>query len=324
MKNDNTLVSIIIPSYNVGKYLSDACNSVLIQTYSYWEAIIVDDGSKDNTAVVAKSYCEKDKRFRYIFQENKGLSATRKKGIDAANGKFIQLLDADDALLPERLEMMVKSTLNVEENIILYSDFWIGLNDSVTGERIQGQRPISINKDILFDEMYVGFGNMFLFIPACPLFRKTVFDNIDYDESLRSAEDWDLYLNFCNAGYKFRAIKENLIIYRHNPVGLSVDFDKMFYYSSLVTLKWKERYKLSKYYYIKRIASSLVYYGIKSLKVKKKIHIQQISKRFSFFEKVLFIVFFAVSVIKSLFDIFSLLIKKRVLKPLGMLRKLAS
>ena len=65
-----TLVSIIMPSYNQGPYLSEALDSVLAQTYSNWECIIVDDGSKDNTEEIAKSYCAKDSRIQYVYQEN--------------------------------------------------------------------------------------------------------------------------------------------------------------------------------------------------------------------------------------------------------------
>jgi len=284
----NPVITIIIPSYNVEQYLTDACESVLGQTYIYWEALIIDDGSSDNTAIIANSFCNKDQRFKYIHQENKGLSFARKTGIDAAKGEFIQFLDADDTLLPKRLEIMLDAVKAVEENIILYSDYIIGIDNSVTGRVTQSDIPIKLDNDITFNEMYVGFGNAFGFNPACILFRKSVFQYIKYDETLRSAEDWDLYLSFCSSGFKFRNISQVLVIYRHNPSGLSSNRDKMFYYSSIVTLKWKDEYKLSKYYYIRRITSSLISYRGSSLKHRNKINYKQIYTELSGKEKALF------------------------------------
>ena len=75
------LISIIMPSYNQGLYLSEALESVLAQTYTNWECIIVDDGSKDNTPEVSKAYCAKDSRIQYIYQDNCGVSAARNIGL---------------------------------------------------------------------------------------------------------------------------------------------------------------------------------------------------------------------------------------------------
>jgi len=257
MNKSNPLVSIIIPSYNVERYLSDACDSVLAQTYSNWEAIIVDDGSsKDNTAKVAESYCEKDSRFIYIYQENKGLSGARKTGIDAAKGEFIQFLDADDALMPERLQEMVNASSKVEDNIILYSDFWIGLNDSVKGGVVNHTRLFSYGKDVNFYDMYTAWRESFLFVPACPFFPKSLFDKIVYDETLRSVEDWDLYLSILTQGFLFRPIYTKNIVYRDNPNGLSQNKNYIYTQLFLVLNKWRKNSKLvSKDLYTKSIAN---------------------------------------------------------------------
>ena len=91
-------VSVIIPCYNHAHYLCRAVQSVLAQTYADWEAIIVDDGSTDNTREVATRFS--DPRVRYIYQENRGLSAARNTGISAAQGSYLAFLDADDELEP--------------------------------------------------------------------------------------------------------------------------------------------------------------------------------------------------------------------------------
>ena len=83
------LVSVIIPCYNQGCYLSEALDSVMRQTYPNWECIIINDGSKDQTDAVAKEYCQKDSRIRYISQENSGVIAARNRAVSESSGEFI-------------------------------------------------------------------------------------------------------------------------------------------------------------------------------------------------------------------------------------------
>ena len=99
--SEKPLVSVITPAYNAGAYLSDTIKSVLAQTYSNFEHIIIDDGSTDNTAEVARAFS--DPRVKYFHQKNSGQSAARNAGIAAAKGEYIALLDADDFFLPEKL-----------------------------------------------------------------------------------------------------------------------------------------------------------------------------------------------------------------------------
>ena len=93
-----TLFSIIIPCYNQAHFLPDCLESLVNPSFSNWEAIVVNDGSTDNTNEVAKSYCLKDNRIRIIQKENGGLSSARNKGIENANGSRLIFLDSDDFL----------------------------------------------------------------------------------------------------------------------------------------------------------------------------------------------------------------------------------
>lgn len=99
-------VSIITPCYNSQRYIGETIESVLAQTYSNWEMIIVDDGSTDHSAEVVKSYC-KDGRIQYISQENEGSSSARNHAIRCAKGQYIALLDADDIWMPNFLEKQI-------------------------------------------------------------------------------------------------------------------------------------------------------------------------------------------------------------------------
>src|SRR5690554_879710 len=98
------LVSVIIPCYNHGEYLSEAIESVLNQTYTPIEVIVIDDGSSDDTEKVAKRYPS----VRYFFQENKGLSSARNLGITNSTGELLVFLDADDLLLHYAIDYNVK------------------------------------------------------------------------------------------------------------------------------------------------------------------------------------------------------------------------
>ena len=101
----NNKISIIVPCYNQAQYLDECLQSVLEQTYENWECIIVNDGSPDDTEVVAKKWLEKDNRFQYLYKKNGGLSSARNAGIKQAKGVYIQLLDSDDLLQKDKLKI---------------------------------------------------------------------------------------------------------------------------------------------------------------------------------------------------------------------------
>src|SRR5215217_8140206 len=102
--SDAALVSVIIPCFNQAHFLVEAIESVLAQSYSHFEIVVVDDGSTDNTCDVASYY----ERVRCIRQNNQGLAAARNSGIRESKGSYLVFLDADDRLLPEALEAGVK------------------------------------------------------------------------------------------------------------------------------------------------------------------------------------------------------------------------
>ncbi len=102
------LVSIIVPCYNQAQYLSEAISSVINQTYTNWECIIVNDGSPDNTKEVSSEWLSKDKRIKYIEIDNKGVSFARNIGIELALGNFILPLDADDRISTDYVALALK------------------------------------------------------------------------------------------------------------------------------------------------------------------------------------------------------------------------
>ena len=103
-------VSVIVPAFNVEKYLGRALDSLLAQTYQNWEAIIVDDGSTDETSYIAKQYCQRDSRFRFVQQENQGQAIARNNALGIACGDYVMYLDPDDMLHPQAMEICVKAS----------------------------------------------------------------------------------------------------------------------------------------------------------------------------------------------------------------------
>ena len=118
----NGLVSIITPCYNGAKYISQTIDSVLAQTYTDWEMIIVDDGSKDNSAEIVRGYMETEPRIIFLQQPNAGSAAARNNGIRSASGQYIALLDADDLWEPEFLTEQIRF-MQEKNAVCVYSSY---------------------------------------------------------------------------------------------------------------------------------------------------------------------------------------------------------
>lgn len=118
-KNEDILVSIIIPVYNVAPFLIESLNSVINQTYKNLEIIIVNDGSSDGSEIICSQYEKKDKRIRLINQENKGLSAARNVGLDIMTGEYVAFLDSDDTYHKNFIETMVSLMYHSNADVVI-------------------------------------------------------------------------------------------------------------------------------------------------------------------------------------------------------------
>ncbi len=111
------LISVVIPAYNVGKYIDKCIDTVLTQTYSNIEIILVDDGATDDTAEICDNYAKKDNRVKVIHKKNGGLSDARNAGIDAAKGKYITFIDSDDYIADDYVEFLYKLLIGKDADI---------------------------------------------------------------------------------------------------------------------------------------------------------------------------------------------------------------
>lgn len=113
----NGLISVIVPVYNVEKYLARCVDSIIAQTYSNLEIILVDDGATDRSGLICDEYAQKDSRIRVIHKENGGLSDARNAGIEASNGQYLCFIDSDDFVDAEILEILYRLILDNEADI---------------------------------------------------------------------------------------------------------------------------------------------------------------------------------------------------------------
>lgn len=212
------LVSVIIPAYNQSQYLGKAIESVLAQTYTHLETIIVDDGSTDDTATVSRHYTS-DKRVRYIFQENAGLSAARNTGIRHARGKYLTFLDSDDLFLPHKLDILVKR-LKREPHLGLTAGQAQPINEDgqPIGSLFDEPLPEDERRLLLGNPLHVG----------SVLLRRSWQEEVGlFDESLRSYEDWDMWLRLALAGCPMDFVHTPVSLYRFHRAQMTRDGSQM-------------------------------------------------------------------------------------------------
>lgn len=150
----NNLVSIIMPSYNTGRFISETIESVLVQTYSNWELIIVDDCSTDNTDEVVKNYLSDD-RIHYIKNEiNSGAAVSRNRALREANGKWIAFLDSDDLWEPDKLNKQIAFMENNDYHFSYTNYIEIDEESSPNGKRVTG--PKRITKHGMYNYCWMG------------------------------------------------------------------------------------------------------------------------------------------------------------------------
>ncbi|MFG6687630.1 glycosyltransferase family 2 protein [Mariniflexile sp. HNIBRBA6329] len=200
-------VSIIVPCYNHAQYLDEALQSVKEQTYSDWECIIVDDGSPDTTALVANGWIEKDDRFKYVHQENKGLASARNYGISQSSGIFILPLDADDTISKDYLAKALGAFQEDASLKVVYCKAEKFGMETGAWEL----KPFS-----LFN---LSQENM-IFCSA--LFRKTDWETVGgYDENMRyGCEDWEFWISLLKHGGTVKQLDSVGFYYRTHDVSM--------------------------------------------------------------------------------------------------------
>ena len=202
------IVSIVIPTFNGSKYLSQAIESTLVQTFFNFELIIVDDGSVDNSPAIIDEYMKKDQRINYIRNEkNIKLPGSLNVGFSLAQGEYYTWLSDDNMYKQNSIEVMLSYLLNHKDVDIVYSDY-----------SIINEQGIELRDVILDNPENLLKGNC---IGACFLYKREVHERLGgYSTDLYLAEDYDFWLR-ASVCFKIVKIEKNLYFYRQHKDSLS-------------------------------------------------------------------------------------------------------
>lgn len=198
----NELISILMPTYNVEKFVEEAVRSVLLQTYKYFELLIVDDCSTDKTFDILQGLAAEDKRIRLFRNDvNSKICKTLNRALEHAKGEYIGRMDGDDISTPERFQRL-KQFLDEHSDISLVGSNMITIDE--TGREISRKRYIKTNR-------YIQFGNQYQpCVAHIWLARREVYDTLEGYRNVPYVEDWDFLLRGQNRGFNYANVDEFL------------------------------------------------------------------------------------------------------------------
>ena len=204
MSKNEALVSIVMPAYNCEKYVVEAINSILAQTYRNWELLVLDDGSKDNTLRIIEDFSQNDSRIKALPNgKNMGVSATRNRGIELASGEWIAFLDSDDMWKPEKLEKQFEIVEKEAAEFLFTGSSYI----NEEGEPYKGifEVPEKITYKKLRNQNVISCSSV--------LVKKKYFEHIKMEKD-EMHEDYAVWLRILKLGVTAYGVNEPLLIYR--------------------------------------------------------------------------------------------------------------
>ena len=241
--NDKPLVSVIVPTYNYGRFIGETLECLRAQTYANWECIIVDDGSTDDTAEQVARFMERDARFKFLRQENARQAAAKNNGLRNSAGQYLQFLDADDLIEPRKFEQQVEYLERRPEIDIIYGSMRYFTTEDpsdrlywVWGENKPWMPEVSgSGKEVL-----AALVQQNIMVINSPLIRMSVVDAVGlFDNGLPPAEDWDYWLRCAVAGmhFQFEDSPGTLALVRWHSSSSSHDRRRM--YISMLSIREK-------------------------------------------------------------------------------------
>jgi glycosyltransferase involved in cell wall biosynthesis len=212
----STMVSILIPAYNAENWVRECIESALSQTWSNKEIIIVDDGSRDNTFEIASAYGSKN--VKVVTQENSGACKTRNKALSLAQGDYIQWLDADDVLHPEKIAIQIKEAIKEGNRGILYSSKYGKFFTSITRVKYEAN---GLWEDLDPIEWIIRKfrDNLWMQTSVWLVSRELTMSAGDWDERLSLDDDGEYFCRVVALSEKVRFITDAIIYYRIGNAG---------------------------------------------------------------------------------------------------------
>jgi len=206
----SALVSVLMPVYNTANYLVEAIDSILNQSYSHFEFIIINDGSTDESLSILEKYARQDARIKVVSRENKGLIKTLNEGLNLAVGEYIARMDADDISLPLRFEKQLKY---LEEHLDCIAVGTLAQLIDSDGDIIGPMGGLQTHSEI--DNAHLSGKGGAIVHPSAMIRREILFESGGYLDEFENAEDLDLWLRLAEIG-KLANIPETLFLYRQH------------------------------------------------------------------------------------------------------------
>lgn len=207
-------ISVIVPIYNVEKYLPTCLNSIINQTYKNLEILLINDGSSDNSGEICENYAKMDNRIHVFHKRNEGVSSARNLGIDLSVGDFISFVDPDDFLDLNLYEIVISNMEKYNADIICFNCYDVINEKLLVKKNVIDNITIYDNKES-FGTDYFNKYNMTLNVPWNKLCRKEIFDNIRFPYK-KGHEDVFIAMSVYMNAKKIMVIPNNLYYYRVN------------------------------------------------------------------------------------------------------------
>ena len=275
------LISVIVPIYNVEKYLNKCIDSIINQTYKNLEIILVDDGSPDNSGNICDEYSKKDNRIKVIHKENGGVSSARNVGINNATGNWISFIDSDDWIEENYFEILLNKAKNENADIVIcgYNRIWrnkVEIINKVSKDTIYNNKEYLINS--LNPQMGFGYGPM-------KITKRECIGQVLFDENLVVGEDALFNLKISKNIKKAVFCNQVLYNYRNNENSAVKRFDLSYadkYLKSMISSKkyifdnYKEKEIIQRYYnfvafHVMLVAVNYCYHPNNEIKNKRKL-----------------------------------------------------
>ena len=211
--NDQNLISVIVPVYNVEDYLEECINSILSQTYTNLEILIVNDGSTDNSLEILQKFSQKDSRISVFTKENGGLSSARNYAIDRANGKYFTFIDSDDYIEENYIEYLMESLIDNEADISIVNSYHM-----INGKRkdiINNDGSVSIfSRREVLEKMYSKENDFIGILQSAQgkLYKKKLFNNIRYPLGKKYEDAFTTYKLYLNSE---KIVYTNIALYAY-------------------------------------------------------------------------------------------------------------
>lgn len=218
-ESNNPLISIIVPVYNISKYLERCVNSIIAQSYKNLEIILVDDGSTDNSDRICDIYKENDNRIKVIHKTNNGLSSARNAGLSIIKGEYVGFVDGDDFIDKYMYETLVKAILENDADIVQTGYHHNYENGNIADTREFKEATYDNSDDMFkafFEEENIHVGVWI------KLYKSEIFKNVRFLD-IHASEDYAILPNILNECKKFVVIAGAFYNYTHNPQSTTKD-----------------------------------------------------------------------------------------------------